>query len=147
MPSASELNEKFKDMKVSELKDLIRKHNLHYVIKGYSRMKKAELLSTIVKHFSTKEEETKPKKKVKLIIKPTTKPTKKYNTTYSKEELEDMEKVKKENELLEKAQLKYARDIELPRYMELIKIAMDKKQLTEREAKQAIKEWKISRGL
>jgi len=44
MPSASELKEKFKDMKVSELKDLVRKHNLHYVIKGYSTMKKEEQL-------------------------------------------------------------------------------------------------------
>lgn len=199
MPSESEFKEKFKDMKVSELKDLIRKHNLHYVIKGYSTMKKEELLSTVVKHFSSKgmsmqevmkpkeaekkeepkmvekkeaskmaekkgskvtkpqikewavkvskSEPIKPKPKVKLIIKPTTKPTKKSINTYSKEDLESMAKSAKEEEISNKAKLKHLTEVELPRYIELIKIAVDKKQLTEREAKTAIKDWKKAHGL
>ena len=39
-------------LKVSEIKTLIRKHNLHNAIKGYSSMRKAELVTAFLK-FST----------------------------------------------------------------------------------------------
>ena len=37
-------------MKVGELRVLIRKHNLHNQIKGYSLMKKAALIESLMKH-------------------------------------------------------------------------------------------------
>ena len=44
--------EDFQKMKVEDLKSLIRKHNLHTsCIKGYSRMKKAELAAALVQHY------------------------------------------------------------------------------------------------
>ena len=37
-------------MKVGELKSLVRKHNLHNAIKGYSKMKKAGLVDALMEH-------------------------------------------------------------------------------------------------
>ena len=38
------------NMKVAELKDLVRKHNLHNQIKRYSKMRKDELVDALMSH-------------------------------------------------------------------------------------------------
>ena len=48
----SKSREELSKMKVGELKALIKKHNLHNQIKGYSKMKKAGLVEALVKHSS-----------------------------------------------------------------------------------------------
>jgi len=48
------------DMKVADIKKLIRAHNLHTTyIKGYSKMKKAGLVSAFLKHYKTAQQEMK----------------------------------------------------------------------------------------
>ena len=42
--------EQLKKMKVSELKALVKKHNLHNQIKGYATMKKAQLVAALMLH-------------------------------------------------------------------------------------------------
>jgi hypothetical protein len=119
MPSASELRENLKYLKVTELKDLIRKYNLLYVINGYSTFKKEELLSTIVNHFSTKTIPTyspfTPSNKRDV-------PTKEQKEEYSKYLKEKSEKDTKEFE----------------KKVAEIKIAIEKKQISEKDAKKLI---------
>ena len=56
-------------MKVAELKTLIRKHNLDNAIRGYSAMKKADLVDALVKHSGGEKAAAKPAaKKRKLEI-------------------------------------------------------------------------------
>lgn len=64
MPKSSEVEK----MKVSELKDLIRKHNLHNVIKGYSTMKREELIKAVNYHIYKKGSKPKvPEKEPKIF--------------------------------------------------------------------------------
>jgi hypothetical protein len=56
-------------MKVAELKTLIRKHNLDNAIRGYSVMKKADLVDALVKHSTGEKAAAKPAaKKRKLVV-------------------------------------------------------------------------------
>ena len=48
------------DMKVADIKKLIRAHNLHTTyIKGYSKLKKAGLVSSFLKHYKVAQQELK----------------------------------------------------------------------------------------
>lgn len=47
-------------MKVAELKTLIRKHNLDNAIRGYSAMRKADLVDALVKHSTGEKAAAKP---------------------------------------------------------------------------------------
>lgn len=58
------------DMKVSEIKALIREHNLHNAIKGYSKMKKGEMVDAFLKfHNKPKSKSSKPKGKLSKLEK------------------------------------------------------------------------------
>lgn len=46
----SKTREQLNKMKVGELKALVRKHNLHNAIKGYSKMKKAAIVEVLMTH-------------------------------------------------------------------------------------------------
>jgi len=53
----SKTREQLQKMKVGELKAMVRKHNLHNAIKGYSKMKKAGIVDLLMKHSRKAEEE------------------------------------------------------------------------------------------
>ena len=60
--SKSYTEEELKKMKVSQLRQLIRDHNLHTTyIKGYSKLKKGELVSSFLKYYKKQAAEA-PKK-------------------------------------------------------------------------------------
>lgn len=48
--------EELKAMKVGELKAMVKRHNLHNQIKGYTLMKKAALVDALMKHSKVKED-------------------------------------------------------------------------------------------
>ena len=48
--SHNKSREELKKMKVAELRALVRKHNLHNQIKGYTTMKKTELVEALMVH-------------------------------------------------------------------------------------------------
>ncbi len=53
--------EDLKKMKVKELRQLIRDHNLHTTyIKGYSKLKKGELVSSFLKHYKKSDKQVAP---------------------------------------------------------------------------------------
>jgi len=104
-----------------------------------SKVTKTQIKDWAVK--VAKSEPVKPKPKVKLIIKPTTK------SKYSKEEIEEAAQMQKARDVADKAKLKNLMEVELPRHLALVKSYLDKKQITEKEAKESIKQWKKAHGL
>ena len=53
--------EDLKKMKVKEIRQLIRDHNLHTTyIKGYSKLKKGELVSSFLKHYKKSDKQVAP---------------------------------------------------------------------------------------
>ena len=68
--------EVLKKMKVSQLKDIIRKYNLKYALRGYSRMRKVELIEAMLQYrkkiFVIKDgkKDKKVKKEEKKVKKP-----------------------------------------------------------------------------
>ena len=62
----SKSREELSKMKVVELKALVKKHNLHNQIKGYTTMKKAGLVAALAKHSSKGEGDAVAPKKGKV---------------------------------------------------------------------------------
>jgi hypothetical protein len=56
---------------VPQIRALVREHNLHNTIRGYSKMNKADIIDSFLKHQQTK-------KPCKVVKKPLKKPTKKH---------------------------------------------------------------------
>lgn len=56
----SKSREELKKMKVTELKALIKKHNLHNAIKGYTKMKKVGLVDALMLHSRKPDDDTMP---------------------------------------------------------------------------------------
>jgi hypothetical protein len=82
-------------MKVGELRVMIRKHNLHNQIKGYSLMKKASLIESLMKHSKQTTAPVKPlvKRKGKEAV--TAEPEKKKRGRPKKVEPVEPEKKKR----------------------------------------------------
>ena len=54
------------NMKVTDLKILVRKHNLHNQIKRYSKMRKGELVDALMKHTKVSKAKSKTTKRPKV---------------------------------------------------------------------------------
>ena len=62
------LEPELKGMKVADIKKHVRAFNKHYAIQGYSKLKKAELVSAVVSAQKRLLQSKKTKKKVKLVV-------------------------------------------------------------------------------
>lgn len=58
----SKTREELTSMKVKELKDMVKKHNLHNQIKRYTTMRKAALIDALMSHSSAKDSKSSPAK-------------------------------------------------------------------------------------